>query len=74
MGRACRVCRAEGVLVEMFYYCHPVCSHPGRTRGLLASAFSDTGSAQQCCLLVLGKSQGAAGPDDGGHGEQGVAM
>lgn len=40
----------------------------------LASAFSDTCSAQQCCHLVLEKSQGAAGLDGGGHGEQGEAF
>lgn len=38
------------------------------------AAFSDMGPTQQCFPLVLGKSQGAAGPDDCGHGEPGECV
>ena len=39
----------------------------------LAFAFSDMGSVQQCCHLIVEKPQGVARADDCGHGEYVVA-
>lgn len=64
--------RVEGVLFEVGFVI-AILSVTALARHFLASVFSDTGSAQQCCHLVLEKSQGAAGLDDS-HEEQGEAM
>lgn len=40
----------------------------------LAFAFSDKGSVQQCCHLIVEKPQGVARADDCDHGEHGECV